>query len=231
MLREFLSLFRTHDALSAMGDSFREMLDHTRGMTRFAGDLYFAGTATPEERQQVYRADIQVNKLERAIRKQVIAHLSIRSNSQDVPYCLFLFSLVKDVERIGDYAKNLTELMELRPGPLPDDAITRELLRIRQEVDLTFEIVGELVGAGDRERALERIERGRALGKQCEALVREVAATDYDARTAVAAVLGTRYYKRIGGHLLNVLSSVFMPLHKLDYFDEDELRNGELDPD
>jgi hypothetical protein len=33
-------------------------------------------------------------------------------------------------------------------------------------------------------------------------------------------VLGTRYYKRIGGHVLNILSSVVMPLHKLDYYDE-----------
>ena len=36
-------------------------------------------------------------------------------------------------------------------------------------------------------------------------------------------VLATRYYKRIGGHVLNVLSSVVMPLHKVDYYDEDVL--------
>ena len=30
-----------------------------------------------------------------------------------------------------------------------------------------------------------------------------------------------RYYKRIGGHVLNVLSGVTMPLHKVDYYDED----------
>jgi hypothetical protein len=35
--------------------------------------------------------------------------------------------------------------------------------------------------------------------------------------------LGCRYYKRIGGHVLNILSSVVMPLHKIDYYDEDEI--------
>ena len=40
------------------------------------------------------------------------------------------------------------------------------------------------------------------------------------------AVLGTRYYKRIGGHVLNVLSSVVMPLHKVDYDDEDEIQKS-----
>ena len=33
-------------------------------------------------------------------------------------------------------------------------------------------------------------------------------------------VLGTRYYKRIESHLLNILSGVVMPLHKLDYYDD-----------
>ena len=36
-------------------------------------------------------------------------------------------------------------------------------------------------------------------------------------------VLATRYYKRFAGHVLNILSSVVMPLHKLDYYDEDEI--------
>ena len=44
-----------------------------------------------------------------------------------------------------------------------------------------------------------------------------------DARTTTALVLGARFYKRIGGHVLNVLSSVVMPLHKVDYYDEDDI--------
>ena len=39
-------------------------------------------------------------------------------------------------------------------------------------------------------------------------------------------MLATRFYKRIGAHVVNVLSSVVMPLHKLDYYDESVLRGG-----
>jgi hypothetical protein len=35
--------------------------------------------------------------------------------------------------------------------------------------------------------------------------------------------MGARFYKRTAAHVLNVLSSVVMPLHKLDYYDEDEI--------
>lgn len=224
MLREFLNIFRSEDPLSAMGDNFTHMLTLTSEMTRVAGDIYFAGAASTEERDRIYRQDIKVNKLERTIRKQAIAHLSIRGNSGDLPYCLFLLSLVKDVERLGDYAKNLTEVMDFRPGPLPDDAIVREIGEIRQAVDEMFAVVSDVVARSDRERALDLIQRGRTLLKRCEELISRIAASAYDARTTAATVLGTRYYKRLGGHLLNVLSGVVMPLHKLDYFDEDEVR-------
>jgi hypothetical protein len=53
-----------------------------------------------------------------------------------------------------------------------------------------------------------------------------VAGSAYDAATTTSLVLGARYYKRIESHLLNVLSGVVMPLHKLDYYDE-----RVLDPD
>ena len=44
-----------------------------------------------------------------------------------------------------------------------------------------------------------------------------------EGKSTTALALATRYYKRIGGHVLNILSSVVMPLHKVDYYDEEEL--------
>ena len=61
------------------------------------------------------------------------------------------------------------------------------------------------------------------MAKRCDDLIRRIAAADYDGSTAVALTLGARFYKRIDAHLLNLLSGVIMPLHKLDYFDEKAL--------
>ena len=49
-----------------------------------------------------------------------------------------------------------------------------------------------------------------------------MAGAGYDGRTAAAIVMGTRFYKRIVGHVINILTGVVQPLHKLDYYDEDE---------
>lgn len=223
MLRELLSIFRSDNPLRAMGENFAQMLQLTYELAVTTGDIYFGKAVTPEERSRIYDQDVKVNKLERAIRKQVIAHLSLRANTANLPYCLLLMSLVKDVERLGDYAKNLSEVQDIRSDPLPDDAIVAELREIRAGVESAFAATAEVFGTSDRERAVALIRRGRDISKRCEALIVRIAASDYDANTAVATVLGTRYYKRIGAHVLNVLSSVVMPLHKLDYYDEDEL--------
>ncbi len=134
MLRELLSIFRSDNPLKAMADNFAEMLKLSYDLTVMAGDVYFEKTAVPDQRTLVYKQDVKINKLERVIRKQVLSHLAIRANSPHLPYCLALMSLVKDVERIGDYAKNLSEIPDFSPAALPDDEVTAELREIRRGV-------------------------------------------------------------------------------------------------
>ena len=116
MFRELLSLFRSDNAISVIGDDFNKMLDLTHDLTMRAGSLYFDGP-NAEESTEISRRDVKVNKLERRIRKKVIAHVALASNAQDAPYCLLLMSLVKDAERLGDYAKNLAEVYDDGGGP------------------------------------------------------------------------------------------------------------------
>jgi phosphate transport system protein len=220
MLRELLTIFRSGDPLGSMGSDFTKMLALSRDLTLEAGVVYFGSEVNAEERTRLFKQDVAINKLERKIRKRVIAHLSFPGNQPSVPYCLLLMSLVKDVERIGDYAKNLMETVDLRGGPPPSDEMMAELAEIRAGVEETFAATANVFTQSDRDRAVDLIDEGKSLAGRCDALVERIAKSDYEARAATAAVLGTRYYKRIGGHLLNVLTSVVMPLHKLDYYDE-----------
>ncbi|HAK57204.1 MAG: hypothetical protein FI707_04215 [SAR202 cluster bacterium] len=224
MLSELLSIFRADNPLHTMGENFADMLKIACRMTLSAGEIYFGGKASAEERTAIYDDDVRVNKLERSIRKKVVAHLSMEGTSADVPYSLLLMSLVKDVERIGDYAKNLSEVIDIRSAPLPDDEITQELQELRHHVEASFRVTFDVFASSDRERATQMIQQGRDVAHRCEALVGRISRSSYDPSVTTALVLGTRYYKRIGGHVLNVLSSVVMPLHKVDYYDEDEIQ-------
>ncbi|MFQ5798090.1 MAG: PhoU domain-containing protein [Bacteroidota bacterium] len=226
MLRELLSILRSDNPLAAMGENFVRMIKLAHEMTFTASDIFFGRKPTLEDRRRIYDQDIQVNQLERAIRKQVVAHLCVQGNTPHVPYCLLLMSLVKDVERLGDYAKNLSELADFCADQLPDDEIVNELRVIRRAVEEAFKAAAEVFATSDRERAVRLIREGRDIAHRSDALIERIARANYDASTTTALALGTRYYKRIGGHLLNVLSSVVMPVHKVDYFDEDEIASN-----
>ena len=223
MLRELISIFRSSDPLRELGANFTEMFRVAHELTLKAGSIFFESPDAPGARSRVYEQDVQVNELQRRIRKQVIAHLSLTGNSADLPYCLLLVSLVKDVERIGDYSKNLTEISEYFDAQLPEDDIVAELREIRHGVEVAFAGLAQTLEQADQETALSLIQQGRDLARRCDILVVRAANSSYDSRTTVAVVLGTRYYKRIGGHVLNILSSVVMPLHKIDYYDEDSI--------
>ncbi len=223
MLKELLSVFRSSDPLRAMGNNFAKMLGLAREMTLSAGEIYFGGAASGEARKVLYARDANVNELQRQIRRQVVMHLSLDESRADLPHALLLISLVKDVERLGDYAKNLAEVHDMRPGPLPDDSLRRELEEIRTDVEDACHALSAVFETADRDKAVPLIEKRREAARQCDALIARVAASEHDAATATALALGARYYKRIGGHVLNILSSVVMPLDKVDYYDEDEV--------
>ena len=231
MFRELLSVFRSENPLAAISENFARMLNLTHEMTLTAGNIFFGKElCTPEQRKFIYEQDIKVNQLERMIRKQIIAHLSIPGNTADVRYCLLLMSLAKDVERLGDYAKNILELTDVRPERLPDDEIGNELRSIREEITDAFKITWDIFASLEKDRALRLIRDEKEIARRSDQLIERIARAGYEPGATTALVLGARYYKRIGGHLLNVISSVVMPLHKVDYFDEDEINLKDVKP-
>ena len=227
MLRELVSIFRADDPLAEVGDRFARMLDLTREMNLVAGRIFFGEERDNAQRDQIYKWDTEVNELEQSIRRWITTHLVVPGNLADVPYSLLLMTLVKDVERLGDYAKNLSEIVDIRPNALPDGPELAELVEIRRGVELAYQSCADVFVGSRKEAAEELIRQGRATARRCDSLIKVVGRSDFDAGTTTAFILGARYYKRIGAHVLNVLTSVVMPLDKVDYYDEDELPSTE----
>lgn len=222
MLRELKALFSPQEPLAEMGEDFARMIDLTGESVREAGVAFFsADPLDPDLENAIRKRDIKVNKLQRKIRREVVAHLSLDPTRSDVPYCLLVMSLVKDVERLGDYAKNLAGIRSLHPDPLPDDEIVRELDGIRDWVAGDYERLWDVFESHDAERAGEMIVKGRNITRRLDAMIDETVDVGYTGRTTAVLVLGMRFYKRIVAHLVNVLTGVVQPLHKLDYYDED----------
>ena len=231
MFRELLSIFRGNTPLQDTSRDFQRMLEITQKMVLEASAIFWEGKDVADRLRRLRDEDIEVNKLERAIRKQAATHLTLSSQKHDVPYNLLMMSLVKDVERLGDYAKNLAEVAELVSEPFPDSPHTTELRRIRDAVETFVKEANQVFQSSNVTRAKQLTVEHRGVTKRCDKLVIEIARSDFNAAQAVRMTLGARYYKRIDAHLLNVVSSIIMPLHKLDYFDEDFLEEQQVEQD
>jgi phosphate transport system protein len=221
VLRALVQLFSNEQPFAEVRRQLEDMLRLTADMTGVASEIYWGRVADPEAgRKGLYRQDIEVNRGERRVRKHLAAH-AVAGSTADAMYALQFMSLVKDVERIGDYAKNLAELPSLSTEPLPagDPAVEGLGKAAREILELSRATV-EAIVARDSARAHELTVSGRTTAKECDAIVKACAESNLSAGVAVKLAVGARFYKRIAAHQLNILSSLIMPLHKLDYFDD-----------
>ena len=165
------------------------------------------------------RTDAKVNEAEREIRRELVVHASVHGGF-DTPEILVYMSIVKDVERIGDYAKNLFDIaadgVVLNEGELKD-----EMLTLRSSLSNMISEVAEIFHQRDGDRAREVFRTGDALQDEFDERVSQLVTGRIQDPNAVAYALTYRYLKRIVAHLMNVLSAVVMPLDRLDYFDAD----------
>jgi len=214
MFKELIEALRRRPLLNQMWSEMEEMLGDAVDMYRPIADV-LAGREkmTQATHDRVYETDKRINHLQRKIRKQLVAHLALAPGS-DVPISLTLMSITKDAERVGDICKNLLEVAEAADTPLcsggrPYGDRVRDLLA---EGEALFEptVTGTL--NSDKDTACRAVEDARNLARKCDAMI---------TRDAVLLTLLARYLKRISLHLSNIASSVVMPLHRLDYFDEE----------
>jgi len=219
MLKDLLFAWRDKSLLNTMYDEFTQMLKNDEWMFRKVSALLFYGEEEPDFHKELFACDILVNKTERRIRKQIVEHLTIRPKT-DIVACLVLMSVVKDAERIGDYCKNLYDVWRLYGGTLKPGEFTNILIEMQKEILDTFGKVVKAFAEEDETLGHEVVENELRYGKRLDDAVVMLANSTISTKAAVCYTLACRHLKRISAHLGNIASSVIMPVHKIDYFDE-----------
>jgi phosphate transport system protein len=226
MFKELIDAWRRKPILVQMCEGLVAMIHDAHWMFRSVTAWLLEGDGSDAAAAQaVYDRDIQINKAERQIRKQLVEHLAFLPGSE-VPTCLILMSVVKDAERIGDYCKNILEVARVVGQPLGTGGYADEFRSIIGALDETFEPVARSFEESDRELGHTTVEKTRALAKRAEAVIDRLLEEAAPPPRAVAYTLLARYLKRVSMHLANIATSTVMPLHKLDFFDEKWEKKG-----
>lgn len=167
----------------------------------------------------IFKKDKLVNKYERDIRRKVLTHLAVQKG-EGLSAGLVLSTVIVDVERIGDYVKNMIDLTEAHPAELKDAKMSSVLHAVENSIKKMFSKVPECIEEGDEDTALDLYLETKELGRICDENIKELIVDDQNQLTISSAVvyaLYFRYLKRINAHLRNIISSVINPYDRIGY--------------
>lgn len=207
---------RPENAVDEVQAMLVQMLHDGHEVFDTASAALFGGGKSKETRREVRRTDREINQTQADIRRTLLTHAAV---SGDLPIVLQYASIVKDAERIGDYAKNLYDLV--RYGADFDDEPDRaELIGYRDAVANLILEAAEVFGATDADRAQQLIAKADTFLSEYDHNVKAQFMREGEPKDAVARALYYRFLKRTTAHVMNVLTALVQPLDRLDYYDE-----------
>ncbi|MFC1643694.1 phosphate uptake regulator PhoU [Chlamydiota bacterium] len=220
MFKNLLDFWKGKNFLTVVLEEFDNMISLSQKMyTTTIKVLVKGDTLDTNLKDNIYDNDRKINELERDIRKKIVEHLVLQP-SVDITVCLVLMSVVKDAERLGDYCKNLYEIIELHHGPLGKKNYETYLKGLEDKIMEIFTKTRKAFKESDEATSQSIIVTNKDILSTLTEALNKIAASDLTAREAVSLAATTRYFRRITSHLGNIASSVVMPVTDLDYFDE-----------
>lgn len=190
-----------------------EMLEIAYNMFRYSMKIVIEKA---KEKEDIYAIDKKLNDMEINVRKKILEHLSINP-SQDITPSLVLVTLVVDIERIGDYSKNLIEVSHKYPKPLKGKYIEK-IKELEGKVQVYFEKTIKAYKEQNEKEGKEITEKLSELvtesQKLLETLIEDASLTS---KEGIIYSLLARHIKRVSSHLRNVCSGVVNPFYCLGY--------------
>ena len=189
----------------------REMFQKAKKSLRTNGNLELA--------KQVLIEDKIINKSERTIRRKLLTHFAI-ADKIDIGSGFTMSSIVIDIERIGDYAKNIADLALLLDGKYNCGPYNERVELVEKNIESMFEKTLNAFENSDADIAREVLFLYKnEISKECslikDALINEEEEMSSGNATAIALYL--RSLKRIGAHLHNISTSILNPFPRIGY--------------
>ena len=218
MIKEILSVFQSDSLMERAFNRSYEMLDITNEMFKESKKV-LREHDTSEFTYNINEQDAIINKFQREVRKDVFTHLAMSGN-EELPAGMVLASIVIDLERIGDFTKNIVEIAQSHPQRLHAGDFEDELIQLERAVEDSFGRTIYCFKNSDEKAAFNLLKEYKWVSKsfdnKIQSLMRGEDVT-LTSGSAVALAIYLRALKRIFAHLRNVTSSVVNPFHRIGF--------------
>jgi phosphate uptake regulator len=220
VFKDLVNIWKSEDNLSQAWDESNDMLHLSHEMFNDAVDALRSG-----EKNKVLKSiklrDEKINNYHREIRKKVVTYYSVSKDVTNIDSGLVLINIVVDIERIGDYSKNILDLAKHYPKKFVSEKFSDDLRTIEKAVIERFSTTVGAVEDMDEKIANDLLSTYRDdLGKISDDLVASSISGKVEIgkenKTASVA-LYARYLKRIGAHLKNITTAITNPFESIGY--------------
>jgi phosphate uptake regulator len=222
MFKQLFKIFKSKSLLDKAYSRSFEMLDLTYEM--FVKSKKSLREKTDADHEiNISEMDIKVNKFERKVRRKVFRHLAISGN-EDLYSGLVLISIIIDLERIGDYTKNIAELAANFPMKLQAGEKEEDFKKIETAVEDIFKRTRQCFEVGDNEDAEKLIREYIWINRLCDEIALNYIKDpnkNISSSEAVTLALYIRYLKRINSHLQNIATSIVNPFDRIGFLPKD----------
>jgi phosphate uptake regulator len=167
------------------------------------------------------KRDVEINIFQRDVRRKVVTHYAISQDIDNLPNGLVLLNMVVDVERVGDYTKNILDLALNHPNIIKSEEFSEDLYHVEQEVISRFSKTIEAIHTQDADVAQSMmVSYKETLTSISDDIVNGCISGEItlgDESKTVSLALYARYLKRIGAHLKNITTVLVNPFDAVGY--------------
>ena len=217
MFKQIFEIFKSDSLYEQALLECHEMLDIDLEMFNASIDsLRNANTVDID----IYSMDKKINEFERDVRRKVMTHLAV-GGKDDIGSGLILVSVVIDIERIGDYTKNIYDLAVQHPKKLVAGSFEKKLVEMENS---TKEFLNKAIDTfKDQDIDLARklmTDYKTDISSASNDIVNAIVSGTNDElspEVAGSLCLYARYLKRIAAHSRNLVSSIVNPFERIGY--------------
>lgn len=220
VFQNIVKLWNADDLLSQAWDkSYRMMMLSNEIFTQAI--KYLREGENEDTIRALKKRDIEINNFQKDVRRKVMTHYSVSQDVDNLPSGLILLNMVVDVERVGDYTKNILDLALNHPNTIRSEDFSDDLYHVEQEVIERFRKTLEAIHTQDADVARNLMTTYKeTLTSVSDKIVNGCISGEItlgDESKTVALALYARYLKRIGAHLKNITTVLVNPFDAVGY--------------
>ena len=207
------------DSLDNIDAKLSEMLTNSMHTFDVAMNCLLGDTNLDTVRDDLYATDKAINELHREVRREMIVHSAVNSRNLNIPLLLSYMTMSKDIERIGDYCKNLFEIAETGNTFTKGDNLD-DYIDLRNDIGKLIVYLQSCLALDDESKVQDLITLGSSISSNIDTKITELLENKESIQYPVATTLFYRYLKRIVSHIVNAATALIMPTDQIDYLDE-----------